>query len=105
MKRYELYVAGEKLSSYNSREDAEKALNAHLEDIFGLGIEENTPAKIGGVVKVLKYNAITQNLAPSAADNYKKHRITDSLALQQMNRILELALSQDKTAKAIESLF
>lgn len=91
--------------SLHSCKDAEKALNAHLEDIFGLGIEENTPAKIGGVVKVLKYNAITQNLAPSAADNYKKHRITDSLALQQMNRILELALSQDKTAQAIETLF
>ena len=27
MKRYEIYVAGERLYSYNSREDAEKALN------------------------------------------------------------------------------
>ena len=56
-------------------------------------------------MKVLKYNAIVQNLAPVGADNYKQNRINDSLALQQMNRILELALSQEKSAKALMELF
>lgn len=53
----------------------------------------------------MKYNAIVQNLAPVNADNYKQNRINDSIALQQMNRILELALSQEKSAKALMELF
>ena len=35
------------------------------------------------------------------ADNYKGYRITDSIALQQMNRILELAMNHPKTAEAL----
>ena len=85
--------------------DVQEALGAHLTDIFGVSYEDNSEAKVGKLVKVLKYNAITQNLAPIEADNYKQFRITDSLALQQMNRILELALSQEKTAGALVELF
>src|SRR5574344_56964 len=61
----------------------------------------STEVKIEKLVQVLKYNAIAQNLAPVSADNYKANRINDSLALQQMNRILELALSQPKTTNAL----
>lgn len=75
-----------------------KALNERLESIFGFSLEETTEKKVEKIVQILKYNAIVQNLAPVAADNYKSNRIDDSLALQQMNRILELALSQPKTA-------
>lgn len=85
--------------------DATEALHQKLTDIFGTSFEENSETKIGNVVKVLKYNAIVQNLAPVQADNYKQQRINDSLALQQMNRILELALSQEKSAKALMELF
>ena len=56
-------------------------------------------------MKVFKYNAIVQNLAPIAADNYKQTRIADSVALQHMNRILELALSKEKTTEALTELF
>ena len=64
-----------------------------MTDIFGVSYDENTEAKVENIVKALKYNAIVQNLAPVQADNYKQSRINDSLALQQMNRILELAQS------------
>ena len=85
--------------------DISDALKQKLTDIFGVAYDENTEAKVGSIVKVLKYNAIVQNLAPVDADNYKQNRINDSLALQQMNRILELALSQEKSAKALMELF
>lgn len=81
------------------------ALDEQLEKIFGCSIDMNTEVKIEKLVQVLKYNAIVQNLAPVSADNYKAIRITDSLALQQMNRILELALSQPKTAEALVEVF
>lgn len=80
-------------------------LKQKLTNIFGVSYDENTDAKVGNIVKVLKYNAIVQNLAPSDVDNYKQNRINDSLALQQMNRILELALSQEKSSKALMELF
>ena len=85
--------------------DVSDALKQKLTDIFGVSYDENTEAKVGAVVKVLKYNAIVQNLASVDADNYRQNRINDSLALQQMNRILELALSQEKSAKALMELF
>ena len=85
--------------------DISEALKQKLTDIFRVAYDENTEAKVGSIVKVLKYNAIVQNLAPVDADNYKQNRINDSLALQQMNRILELALSQEKSAKALMELF
>ena len=85
--------------------DATEALQQKLRDIFGVSFEENSTVKIGNVVKVLKYNAIVQNLVPVQADDYKQQRINDSLALQQMNRILELALSQEKSAKALMEVF
>ena len=81
------------------------ALKQKLIDIFGVAFDENSASKVGNIVKVLKYNAIVQNLAPVSADNYKQNRINDSIALQQMNRILELALSQEKSAKALMELF
>jgi hypothetical protein len=85
--------------------DVADALKQKLTDIFGVSYNVNTENKVEDIVKVLKYNAIVQNLAPVAADNYKQNRISDSLALQQMNRILELALSQEKSAKALMELF
>lgn len=85
--------------------DAHEALGRHLTDIFGVSFNDNSEEKVAQIVKVFKYNAIVQNLAPIAADNYKQTRIADSVALQHMNRILELALSKEKTTKAITELF
>lgn len=85
--------------------DAQEVLNKHLTDIFGTSYNDDKKDKVAEIVKVFKYNAIVQNLAPTAADNYKQTRITDSVALQHMNRILELALSNGKTAEALTELF
>lgn len=85
--------------------DAQEALGRHLTDIFGVSFNDNSKEKVAQIVKVFKYNAIVQNLAPIAADNYKQTRITDSVALQHMNRILELALSKEKTTEALTELF
>ena len=81
------------------------ALDKRLESIFGCSVDIKTEVKVGKLMQVLKYNAIVQNLAPVSSDNYKVIRITDSLALQQMNRILELALNQQKTADALVEVF
>lgn len=85
--------------------DAQEALGRHFTDIFGVSFNDNSKEKVAQIVKVFKYNAIVQNLAPIAADNYKQTRIADSVALQHMNRILELALSKEKTTKALTELF
>ena len=86
-------------------QDAQEALGKHLTDIFGVSYNDDTKEKVAHIVKVFKYNAIVQNLAPVAADNYKQTRITDSVALQHMNRILEMALSKEKTTEALTELF
>ena len=85
--------------------DAQEALGKHLTDIFGVSYDDDSKEKVAHIVKVFKYNAIVQNLAPIAADNYTQTRITDSVALQHMNRILELALSKEKTTEALTELF
>lgn len=80
------------------------ALDERVKSIFGCTVDLNTEAKVEKLIQVLKYNSIVQNLAPVNADNYKTNRIADSLALQQMNRILELALSSSKTAAALQEV-
>ena len=85
--------------------DVMEALHQHLIEIFGVSFNDNTEGKVADIVKVMKYNAIVQNLTPVDADNYKQSRVTDSYALQHINRILELALSQEKSAKALMELF
>lgn len=88
-----------------SCKDAEEALDKHLTDIFGVSYNDDSKEKVAQIVRIFKYNSIVQNLAPIAADNYKQTRITDGVALQHMNRILEQALSKDKTAEALTELF
>ena len=91
-----------KLTDFFSRlrgsRESEAALQDKLMSIFGVGFKDNGTDKIDDVVKSLKYNAIVQNLAPVDADTYRTLRIDDSIALQQMNRILELAMSNPKTS-------
>lgn len=85
---------------------AKKALDIRLKAIFGTSYNADTtdfPSR--KVIEVFKYNAITQSLAPSSADNYRKLRVEDSIALQRMNLILELALSQPKTAVPFIDVF
>lgn len=77
-------------------------LDNRLVSIFGQTADCNTAEKVKGIVEVLKYNTIVQSLAPSPADNYNMLRRGDTIALQKMNSLLELARSQTRTAKAFE---
>ncbi len=80
-------------------------LQNKLSKIFGVGYNDNTPEKVSQLINTLKYNAITQNLTPVEADNYQMYRINDGYALQHINRILELAQSQEQSSKALIELF
>lgn len=77
-----------------------EALDQKVASIFGKSFDYQSVDKASRIVQVLKYNAIVQNLAPVEADNYKAYRIMDAVALQQMNRMMELAMSQPKSAEA-----
>lgn len=79
-------------------------LQKKLINIFGVSYDENSEEKVGKIVQILKYNAITQDLAPIEADDYKQYRINDSLALQQINQLIELSRSESSTAKALNEV-
>lgn len=76
----------------------EKALENKLVSIFGCSFEENKPGRVGRIVQIIKYNAIVQSLAAVSADNYQSLRIKDSFRIQQINQIVEKAVSSAKTA-------
>lgn len=80
------------------------ALQDKLQSIFGVGFNDNSVSKVDDIVKVIKYNAIVQNLAPVEADTYRPLRIDDSIALQQLNRIFERAMSNEQTAAAFQEV-
>lgn len=82
----------------------QEKLQRKWKDIFGVGYDDNTEEKVKEIVLVLKYNAITQNLAPVKVDRYSPYRIKDALALEEMNRLLELAAGQKDTALALDEL-
>ena len=76
---------------------AKNELGKKVNDIFGVPLFPYSFDKVVKLVEVMKYNAITQLLSPVEADNYKPLRIKNALALQRMNQILELALTNQKT--------
>ena len=77
---------------------AKLALEKKAVEIFGVSLSDYTINKFKKLVEVMKYNSITQLLSPVQADNYRALRINDALSLQSMNQILELALSNPRTA-------
>ena len=97
-KRNDFYVR------LRSSKDISDRLEQKLTEIFGVGFEANTTEKVALIIKVLKYNAIVQNLSVNEADNYSQYRVKDTYAWQHINRILELALSNDKSAKTLMQL-
>ena len=85
-------------------QSTQAALQEKLQGIFGVGFNDNSISKIEDVIKVIKYNAIVQNLAPVDADTYRSLRINDSIALQQLNRIFERAMANEQTATAFQEV-
>lgn len=76
-------------------------LERKLKEICGCSYEVNSEEKVARIVKTLKYNAIVQNLSPVDADDYQCFRISDTVALQQINSLLELAMREPTTALAM----
>ncbi|MCD8203413.1 MAG: PglZ domain-containing protein [Prevotella sp.] len=80
------------------------ALYKRFSDIFGVTIEPNTESKVGKIVQSFKYNAIVQNLAVEADDNYKAYRINNSATLQQLNRLLQRIIENTKYKNDFDEL-
>ncbi len=70
--------------------DASKALSKKVLKLFGLKLNLMAPLKMKGVAESLKYNSITQLLEAVPGDAYKQYKITNSVVLDQVNKIYEL---------------
>jgi uncharacterized protein (TIGR02687 family) len=79
--------------------DVKNAVDDKLNHIFGVSYNPNTYEKMEDVAQVLKYNSITQLLAPNSADSYKSLKINSALQIQQINRLFELGTSSKQWSK------
>jgi len=80
-------------------------LNDKVKTIFGTGLNK-TSNYAENIVEKLKYNAIAQNLTETPQDTYKAtKKITDAIALQHINNILEKAVSNTQKAKMLFGIF
>lgn len=84
--------------------DAKNALVATLEKIFKCGLQVNTEERVNLIVQKMKYNSIVQLLPVNPHDAYKQLRIEDAFAIQDINRIMETALSEPKTAEKFRNV-
>lgn len=88
--------------------DAQKAVKEKLTKLFGRSYNINSETKMKEIAECLKYNSLTQLLAPLAADSYKGYKITNSVVLDQINKIYECGthdrILADKFTKAISTL-
>lgn len=92
----------------NGNRDALRAVNDKLKGIFQISFNPNTVDKMKEVAEVLKYNAITQSLPVLPADDYKGLKVSNRIALDQINRIYEKGMSEsaysEKFQKAMSQL-
>lgn len=92
----------------NGSKDALKAVNDKLTSIFHVSFNPNSIQKMKEVVEVLKYNAITQSLPAHPSDDYRSLKVSNRLALDQINRIYEKGMSEspysEKFANAMKEL-
>lgn len=88
--------------------DASKALSNKLTKLFGFGYNLDVPQKMKNIAESLKYNSITQLLDSVAGDTYKQYKISNSVVLDQVNKIYELGahdrLLSGKFAQAMTAL-
>ena len=88
--------------------DASKALSNKLTKLFGFSYNLDVPRKMKTIAESLKYNSITQLLDTVAGDTYKQYKISNSVVLDQVNKIYELGthdrLLSGKFAQAMTAL-
>ncbi len=90
---------GQFYNSITTCRDAFDDLQRHLLLVFGRKALINKEEKMKEVAESLKYNAVTQLLAIQNIDPYKGYKVSNSVALEEMNRLLALAQTLPK-AKA-----
>lgn len=82
--------------------DAKKAVDDKLTRIFGVSYNPNTLEKMEDVAQVLKYNSITQLLAPNSADSYKSLKLNSAVQMQQINKLFDLGTTSKQWRKGFE---
>lgn len=88
--------------------DATKAVNEKMDKLFGISLNFNAAFKMKKVAESLKYNGITQLLDAVPGDSYKQYKISNSVVLDQINKIYELGthdrLLSEKFVQAMQIL-
>lgn len=74
--------------------DAQKGLETKLTAIFGQSYSKNSVPVMKSIAEILKYNVITQLLAIEKSDPYKVLRISNSVCIEQMQRIYEYGMTE-----------
>jgi len=70
--------------------DAKRMVDEKLTRWFGCTYNPNSEVKMKPVAESLKYNSITQLLDAGSSDNYKTYKVTNSIMLEQLNKVYEL---------------
>lgn len=82
--------------------DAKNAVDDKLNRIFGVSYNPNTYEKMEDVAQVLKYNSITQLLAPNSADSYKSLKLNSAVQMQQINKLFDLGATSKQWRKGFD---
>jgi hypothetical protein len=69
--------------------DVDDILQAKLKSIFGTSYLPNVPMRMKRVAESLLYNAITQLLSVVETDSYKALKVTNSVSIDFINKLME----------------
>jgi hypothetical protein len=75
-----------------------KALDERLTQMCGATFNPNQELKMKEVAERMKYNCLTQTLVAHPADNYKAYKLTNSVALDLLNKTYESGMTDRATA-------
>lgn len=80
--------------------DILKALQAKWKNVFNFDYNPNSESRMEDLACSLKYNSITQLLTVSPTDPYAKFKVVNSVALDEINHIMELSNTLVATKKS-----
>lgn len=81
--------------------DILKAFQTKWKNIFGFDYNPNSETRIEEMACSLKYNSITQLLTVAPIDSYKLFKVVNSVAISEINHIMELANGLQTNKKTI----
>lgn len=70
-------------------QDANDALQLHLEKVTGQKYEVNQTEKVRKIAESIKYNSIMALIGEDQHDNYRQYKIKDQLTLARLNQLIE----------------